>query len=143
MAWTSGKEPSPPLHGAPSFGLEHGMPIENNFQHDEMSRKNPGDRVAYGELSGVTAPESPSWQEAMGAVGSQLSRAGVRLVMFLHGSMLGTDVFGFKRLDEAGGLKRGYSRGISGLDSLLAFMREGSEWYRAVTRRPDPAVAER
>ena len=107
-------------------GYEHGMPIENNFQHDEMSRKNPGDRVAYRELSGVTAPESPSWQEAMGAVGSQLSRAGVRLVMFLYGSMLGTDAFGLKRLDEVGGLKRGYSRGISGLDSLLAFMREGS-----------------
>jgi len=102
------------------------MPIENNFQHDEMSRKNPGDRLAYRELSGVAAPDSPPWQEAMGAVGSQLSQAGVRLVMFLHGSMLGTDVFGLQRLDEVGGLKRGYSRGISGLDSLLAFMREGS-----------------
>ncbi len=107
-------------------GYERGMPIENNFQHDEMSRKNPDDRVVYRELSGVAAPDSPPWQEAMGAVGAQLSRAGVRLVMFLHGSILGTDVFGLQRLDEVGGLKRGYSRGISGLDSLLAFMREGS-----------------
>jgi hypothetical protein len=62
----------------------------------------------------------------MGALGSQLSQAGVRLVLFLHGSIPGTDVFGLQRLDEVGGLKRGYSRGISGLDSLLAFMREGS-----------------
>ena len=107
-------------------GYERGMPNENNFQHDEMSRKNPGDRIAYRDVSGAAASDSPAWQEAMGAVGSQLSRAGVRLVMFLHGSILGTDVFGLQRLDEVGGLKRGYSRGISGLDSLLAFMREGS-----------------
>ena len=102
------------------------MPNENNFQHDEMSRKNPGDRIAYRDVSGTAASDSPAWQEGMGAVGSQLSRAGVRLVMFLHGSILGTDVFGLQRLDEVGGLKRGYSRGISGLDSLLAFMREGT-----------------
>jgi hypothetical protein len=29
-----------------------------------------------------------------------------------------------QRLDEAGGLKRGYSRGVSGVDALLAAMRE-------------------
>ncbi len=129
MAWTSGKEPARSLHLHCMVRLLSGkytaMPIENNFQHDEMSRKNPGDRVTYRELSGAAAPDSPSWQAAMGAVGSHLSRSGVRLVMFLHGSVLGTDVFGLTRLDEAGGLKRGYSRGISGLDSLLAFMREG------------------
>ena len=57
--------------------------------------------------------------------GAQLSRAGVRTVIFLHGAIHGTDVFGMQRLDEAGGLKRGYSRGVSGLDALLAMMREG------------------
>ncbi len=46
--------------------------------------------------------------------------------MFLHGAIPGTDVFGLGRLDEVGGLKRGYSRGISGLDSLLSLMREGT-----------------
>lgn len=101
------------------------MPIENNFQHDEMSRKNPGDRVSYGELRPGAAPGTPAWKEAMGRLGTQLASAGVRVVLFLHGSIRGTDVFGFQRLDEAGGLKRGYSRGISGLDALLAYMREG------------------
>jgi hypothetical protein len=44
--------------------------------------------------------------------------------MFVHGAIHGTDVFGTQRLDEAGGLKRGYSRGVSGLDALLAAMRQ-------------------
>jgi hypothetical protein len=44
--------------------------------------------------------------------------------VFLHGSIHGTDVFGAQRLDELGGLKRGYSRGVSGVDALLAAMRE-------------------
>ena len=101
------------------------MPIENNFHHDEMSRKNPGERLSYSELATTASPETPAWNETMGALGSRLAQAGVRLVLFFHGSILGTDVFGLQRLDEAGGLKRGYSRGISGLDSLLAFMREG------------------
>jgi hypothetical protein len=61
----------------------------------------------------------------MAGLGGKLSQAGVRLVVFLHGSIIGTDVFGMQRLDEAGGLKRGYSRGVSGLDALLALMREG------------------
>ena len=101
------------------------MPAENNFHHDEMSRKNPGERLSYGELATAASPGTPAWNEAMGPLGSRLTEAGVRLVLLLHGSILGTDVFGLQRLDEAGGLKRGYSRGISGLDSLLAFMREG------------------
>ena len=62
----------------------------------------------------------------MSQLGQKLSQAGVRLIMFLHGAIPGTDVFGLGRLDEVGGLKRGYSRGISGLDSLLSFMREGT-----------------
>lgn len=102
------------------------MPIENNFQHDELSRKNPGDRLAYTDWTPPPEPGSPAWQEGMAQIGRALSRAGVRAVLFLHGSISGTDVFGLGRLDEAGGLKRGYSRGISGLDSLLSFMREGS-----------------
>jgi hypothetical protein len=101
------------------------MPIENNFHHDELSRKNPGGRLSYKELGTAAAPGTPAWNETMGALGSRLADAGVRLVLFMHGSLLGTDVFGLGRLDEAGGLKRGYSRGISGLDALLAFMREG------------------
>jgi hypothetical protein len=100
------------------------MPIENNFQHDELSRKSPGDRLTMAELSD-SRPESPAWIETMAQCGTQLSQADVRVVIFLHGSIIGTDVFGMQRLDEAGGLKRGYSRGVSGVDALLAAMREG------------------
>ncbi len=102
------------------------MPVENNFQHDELSRKNPGDRLNVAELLDMAPPESPAWIEAMAEGGSSLSRAGVAAVVFLHGSIHGTDVFGMQRLDDAGGLKRGYSRGVSGLDALLAAMREES-----------------
>lgn len=102
------------------------MPVENNFQHDELSRKNPGDRLNVAELVDVAPQESPAWIEAMATCGSSLSRAGVAAVVFLHGSIHGTDVFGMQRLDEAGGLKRGYSRGVSGVDALLAAMREES-----------------
>jgi hypothetical protein len=102
------------------------MPIENNFQHDELSRKNPGDRLAFREVTTGTQPESPAWLEAMAAAGTHLAQAGVRAVLFLHGSILGSDAFGMQRLDEVGGLKRGYSRGVAGLDALLAAMREES-----------------
>ena len=101
------------------------MPIENNFQHDELSRKNPGDRLATTDLASGPQSELPAWLEAMAQCGTGLSQAGVRAVMFVHGSIVGTDVFGMQRLDEAGGLKRGYSRGVSGVDALLAAMREG------------------
>ncbi len=101
------------------------MPIENNFQHDELSRKNPGDRLAMAELSSGPEPGSPPWIEAMATYGRTLAAAGVRVVIFLHGAVHGTDVFGMQRLDDVGGLKRGYSRGVSGLDALLAAMREG------------------
>jgi hypothetical protein len=101
------------------------MPIDNNFQHDELSRKNPGDRLTMAELGMGTQPDSPAWGEAMAQCGTQIFQAGVRAVIFLHGSIIGTDVFGMQRLDEAGGLKRGYSRGVSGVDALLAAMREG------------------
>ncbi len=60
----------------------------------------------------------------MGAFGTQLAGAGVRAILFLHGTLFSTDPFGVQRLDEAGGLKRGYSRGIPGVDALLALMRD-------------------
>jgi len=101
------------------------MPIENNFQHDELSRKSPGERLAVAELASGARVESPAWFDAMAECGGKLSDAGVRAVVFLHGSLHGADLFGMQRLDEVGGLKRGYSRGVSGLDALLALMREG------------------
>ncbi|MDH4301122.1 MAG: hypothetical protein OEV51_03510, partial [Nitrospira sp.] len=100
------------------------MPVENNFQHDELSRKNPGERLRINDLTDVVPPDSPEWDEAMVQYGTSLSRAGVASVLFLHGAIHGSDVFGMQRLDEVGGLKRGYSRGVSGVDALLAAMRE-------------------
>lgn len=100
------------------------MPSENNFQHDELSRKNPGERLATAELPTGAQPETPAWYEAMAEQGRVMAQVGVRAIILLHGSIHGTDVFGIQRLDEVGGLKRGYSRGVSGLDALLAAMRE-------------------
>jgi hypothetical protein len=47
-------------------------------------------------------------------------------VLFLHGTHLSSDLLGAGRLDEAGGLKRGYSRGIPGMEALLALMRQNT-----------------
>ncbi|MEO6307190.1 MAG: hypothetical protein ABIO96_06725 [Nitrospiraceae bacterium] len=102
------------------------MPIENSFQHDEMSRKNPGERLAVREVTLTDLSRSPAGQDAMAALGKHLAQTGVRVIILLHGSIMGTDVFGVQRLDELGGLKRGYSRGVAGLDALLALMRESS-----------------
>jgi hypothetical protein len=102
------------------------MPIENSFQHDEMSRKNPGERLAVREATLTALSESSAGLDAMASLGQRLSQAGVRVIVLLHGSIMGTDIFGVQRLDELGGLKRGYSRGVAGLDALLALMREGS-----------------
>ena len=102
------------------------MPIENSFQHDEMSRKNPSERITLRDVTLTAISESPSGQEAMAALGKRLSQTGVRVIVLLHGSIMGADVFGVQRLDELGGLKRGYSRGVTGLDALLALMRESS-----------------
>ena len=102
------------------------MPTENNFQHDEMSRKNPGERITTREVTPTVLSESSFGQEAMAALGTRLSYTGVRVIVLLHGSIMGTDVFGVQRLDDLGGLKRGYSRGVAGLDALLALMRENS-----------------
>jgi hypothetical protein len=101
------------------------MPIENNFQHDELSRKSPGERLTTAELTAGEQPETPAWFDAMARCGTTLASAGVRTIVFLHGSIRSADVFGAQRLDEVGGLKRGYSRGVSGVDALLAAMREG------------------
>ena len=65
---------------------------------------------------------SPGWNQAMAEVGGQLSGGKVKGVLFLNGHPY-SDLFGSARLDEVGGLKRGYSRGISGLESLLALLR--------------------
>ncbi len=100
------------------------MPVENNFQHDELSRKNPGDRLRFADLTDAASPDSPGWVEIMAECGVKLSHAAVANVVFLHGALHGTDIFGMQRLDDAGGLKRGYSRGVSGVDALLAAMRE-------------------
>ena len=102
------------------------MPVGNNFQHAAYSRADPGDRVGYRELIIGAPPDSLAWQDAMAGIGAQLAQIGVRVIVFLHGTALGTDLFGMQRLDEVGGLKRGYSRGIAGLDALLALMREGT-----------------
>jgi hypothetical protein len=100
------------------------MPVENNFHHDELSRKNPGERLSTAELTSYALPDSPAWVKMMAQYGTTLEHAGVRVIVFIHGAIHGTDVFGWQRLDEVGGLKRGYSRGVSGLDALLAAMRE-------------------
>ena len=102
------------------------MPIENNFQHDEMSRRNPGERITLREANPNPISESSSGLDSMAALGQRLSNTSVRVIVLLHGSIMGTDLFGVQRLDELGGLKRGYSRGVAGLDALLALMRESS-----------------
>ena len=91
------------------------MPQSNNFQHAKYSRSNPGERVSYPTFEPGAPLDSPAWNQAMGQVGTQLSGAKVKGVLFLSGHPFG-DLFGAARLDEVGGLKRGYSRGISGLE---------------------------
>ncbi len=98
------------------------MPSNNNFQHAQYSRADPGDRVRYGTFQVGAASQSPAWIQAMSGIGAQLAAANVKGVLFLSGYPFG-DLFGAARLDEVGGLKRGYSRGISGLESLLALLR--------------------
>jgi len=118
------------------------MPSENNFQHDELSRKHPGDRLATAELTAGAQPESPAWLDAMAQQGATLAQAGVRAIVFLHGSIHGADVFGMQRLDEVGGLKRGYSRGVSGLDALLSLMREGDNGIPVLAAGTKPPLAD-
>ena len=64
----------------------------------------------------------------MGQYASRLEDAGVRGILFLNGFPF-TDLFGAGRLDEVGGLKRGYSRGIPGMESLLTLLRPLSNGF--------------
>ncbi len=98
------------------------MPQSNNFQHAQYSRANPGERVSYPTFEPGVPIDSQAWKQAMAQVGAQLSRSNVKGIVFLNGHPY-SDLFGSARLDEVGGLKRGYSRGISGLESLLALLR--------------------
>lgn len=100
------------------------MPAGNNFQHSDYTRANPGDRVSYREAEPWAPLDSLAGQDALARQGTQMAQHGVRAVLFVHGAHLGTDLFGMQRLDEAGGLKRGYSRGIPGMEALLALMRD-------------------
>lgn len=110
------------------------MPQGNNFQHAPYSRSNPGDRVSYPKFELGPAIDSLAWKQAMVQVGGQLSRSNVKGVVFLNGHPF-SDLFGSARLDEVGGLKRGYSRGISGLESLLALLRPASN---GLGKKKDP-----
>jgi hypothetical protein len=70
----------------------------------------------------------------MAGVGEQLVKSRVKGILFLNGHPF-MDLFGAARLDEVGGLKRGYSRGISGLESLLALLRPATN---GICRPDDP-----
>jgi hypothetical protein len=118
------------------------MPVGNNFQHSEYDRKDPGERVAYRELPAGAPPDSPAWLDAMAGHGKRLAQAGVRAVVFLHGTHLSSDLFGMGRLDEAGGLKRGYSRGIPGMEALLALMRQETNGVPAMPGGRKPPYAD-
>ena len=108
------------------------MPIGNQFQHSAYSRADPGERLRFAEFIAGAPPHSPAWQDAMAGYGEQVVASGVRAAVFLHGTFLGSDLFGMQRLDDVGGLKRGYSRGIAGLDALLALMREDTNGLPAI-----------
>lgn len=118
------------------------MPAGNNFQHAVYSRSDPGERVAYREVQPGAPPDSLAWQDEMARLGGQAAGAGLRAVVFLHGTHLGSDLFGMQRLDDVGGLKRGYSRGIAGLDALLALMREESNGIPRPGEGPKPPLAD-
>lgn len=118
------------------------MPVGNHFRHSEYDRKNPGDRVAYRELTAGAPPDSPAWLDAMATYGKRLTGAGVRAVVFVHGTHLSSDLFGMGRLDEAGGLKRGYSRGIPGMEALLALMRQETNGVPAMPGGKQPPYAD-
>jgi hypothetical protein len=98
------------------------MPHDNNFQHANYSKSDPGTRVDYQTFQPGAAIDSSEWIQRMAGVGEQLMKSRVKGILFLNGHPF-MDLFGAARLDEVGGLKRGYSRGISGLESLLALLR--------------------
>src|SRR5438093_11854146 len=102
------------------------MPIGNNFQHASYARSDPGERVSYRDFQPGAPPDSLAWQDAMARLGARVSQAGVRAVLFLHGTFLSSDLFGLQRLDEDGGLKRVYSRSLPGMEAEHARIRTGS-----------------
>ena len=110
------------------------MPHDNNFQHAHYSKSDPGTRVDYRTFHPGAAIDSPAWVQAMAEVGEQLVKSRVKGILFLNGHPF-MDLFGASRLDEVGGLKRGYSRGISGLESLLALLRPTTN---GICRPDDP-----
>ena len=101
------------------------MPLDNTFQHAKYSRSNPGERVLYPAFHEGEGWASPGWFEGMGQSVNRMIDAGVRGVLFVSGFPY-FDLFGVGRLDEVGGLKRGYSRGIPGIESLLQLLRPSS-----------------
>ncbi|HBP86234.1 MAG TPA: hypothetical protein PKK23_13365 [Nitrospirales bacterium] len=98
------------------------MPHENNFQHASYSKSDPGSRLGYRTFQPGAHLDSPAWGQAMAEVGKHMVESRVKGILFLNGCPF-LDLFGAARLDEVGGLKRGYSRGISGIESLLALLR--------------------
>jgi hypothetical protein len=118
------------------------MPIGNNFQHQPYSRADPGERVAYREFTAGAPPDSLAWKDEMARLGGLLAKSGVRAVSFVHGLHLGSDLFGAQRLDEVGGLKRGYSRGIPGMEALLALLREETNGLAAAQGGKNPPLSD-
>lgn len=114
------------------------MPQENNFIHSKYSRADPGSRVTYLTLNAGPPVNSPEWKESMAQAGEILHKAGVAAVLFVYGSHLGSDLYGSARLDEAGGLKRGYSRGIPGLESLLSLLKPEAHYPEMTDERLCP-----
>lgn len=111
------------------------MPHDNNFQHANYSKSDPGTRVDYRTFQPGAAIDSSEWIQRMAGVGEQLMKSRVKGILFLNGHPF-MDLFGAARLDEVGGLRRGYSRGISGLESLLALLRPATNGIC----RPDDAI---
>lgn len=110
------------------------MPYQNNFQHANYSKADPGERVSYCTFTPDPTVGSPAWAQSMSDVGKHLVQSRVKGLCFINGHPF-TDLFGAARLDEAGGLKRGYSRGISGLESLLSLLRPATN---GIYRLDDP-----
>jgi hypothetical protein len=117
------------------------MPVKNNFQHATYSRIDPSERASYRDFVAGAPAESAAWLDAMGHLGERLVHAGVKVILFLHGSPLTSDLFGAQRLDE-GVLKRGYSRGIPGIETLLASMREAASRLPAFPDGKRPPFAD-
>src|SRR5690606_9269828 len=110
------------------------MPYQNNFQHANYSKSDPGERVSYRTFTPDPTVGSPAWAQSMSEVGKHLVQFRVKGLCFINGHPF-TDIFGAARLDEVGGLKRGYSRGISGLESLLSLLRPATN---GIYRHDDP-----